>query len=101
MQAVRLISRQHAIQGRIIPEDFGSGNMGQAFYIECVEQAAEIAGGYDKLAERLGFTHEEVLSWLRGCRVPAAAFLRIIDIALQDPAKTTRPTSIVSRTGQT
>jgi hypothetical protein len=78
-------------QNASLPKTFGSGSMGKAFYKEAVEQAAEIAGGYDKLAERLGLAQEDVLSWLQDCRVPMAVFLRIIDIVLENPAATPGP----------
>src|ERR1700674_4927265 len=40
-----------------------SRRMGKAFYIESVEEAASIAGGYDRLAAALGVSIEEVESW--------------------------------------
>jgi hypothetical protein len=66
--------------------------MGKALYIQSVEQAADIAGGYDQLAAVLGVTRYEVDSWVSGSSTPGTAiFLRLIDIALSDPQS--RPSS--------
>jgi len=55
--------------------------MGRAFYIESVEDAAAIAGGYDRLAAELGVSTEEVERWSAGAAIPECAlFLRLIDL---------------------
>lgn len=60
--------------------------MGKAFYIESVEEAASIAGGYDRLAAALGVSIEEVESWSAGSAKPeSSVFLRLLEIVL-DPA---------------
>lgn len=66
--------------------------MGKALYIQSVEQAADIAGGYDRLAAVLGVTRPEVDSWVSGSSTPGTAiFLRLVDIVLSDPQS--RPSS--------
>jgi len=62
--------------------------MGRAFYIESVEDAAAIAGGYDRLAAELGVSTEEVRLWSAGAVIPeCAVLLRLIDLvtAASDP----------------
>ena len=55
--------------------------MGWAFYAESVEDAAALAGGYDRLAEALGVTPAEVRRWCAGTSLPdCAIFLRVIDL---------------------
>jgi len=52
--------------------------MGWAFYAESVEDAAALAGGYDRLAAILGVTPAEVRSWCAGASLPdCAIFLRV------------------------
>jgi DNA-binding phage protein len=59
--------------------------MGKALYIQSVEDAAEIAGGYERLAAALGVTREDIDSWVSGAAKPeCAVFLRLIEIVL-DP----------------
>jgi hypothetical protein len=66
--------------------------MGKALYIQSVEDAASIAGGYDRLAAELGVTRDEVERWCSGTSLPACAvFLRIIELVL-DPAPPERST---------
>jgi hypothetical protein len=60
--------------------------MGRALYIESVEDAAALAGGYERLAAELGVSVDEVKNWSAGSAIPeCAVFLRLIDILL-DPA---------------
>jgi hypothetical protein len=59
--------------------------MGRGLYIQSVEEAADMAGGYEGLAERLGVERDEVLSWVAGLSAPpTAAFLRIVDMLLEE-----------------
>lgn len=55
--------------------------MGRALYIEAVEDAAALAGGYEQLADELGVRTEEVKGWSAGSEIPEQEmFLRIIDL---------------------
>jgi hypothetical protein len=55
--------------------------VGKALYIQSVEDAASMAGGYDYLAAELGVSIDEVESWAAGRVIPeCAVFLRIIEI---------------------
>ena len=57
--------------------------MGKALYIESVEDAAAIAGGYERLAAELGVSTGEVESWSAGSATPeCAVFLRLLEIVL-------------------
>jgi hypothetical protein len=57
--------------------------MGKALYIQSVADAAALAGGYERLAEALGVTADEVERWSAGTTIPeCAVFLRLIDIVL-------------------
>jgi hypothetical protein len=66
--------------------------MGRALYIESVEDAAALAGGYDRLAAALGVSIGEIKSWSAGGAIPdCAVFLRLIEIVVspappRDPA---------------
>ena len=61
--------------------------MGKALYIQSVEDAASMAGGYDDLAAELGVSIDEVESWAAGSVIPECAmFLRIIEI-LVNPSR--------------
>jgi hypothetical protein len=61
--------------------------MGKALYIQSVEDAASIAGGYEPLAAELGVSIHEVESWLAGSLIPeCAVFLRLIEILVR-PAR--------------
>jgi hypothetical protein len=54
--------------------------MKQSIYMRSVEHAAELAGGYDELASRLGVSTAEVIAWTAGARTPpTASFLRVLD----------------------
>jgi hypothetical protein len=57
--------------------------MGKALYIESVEDAAAIAGGYDRLAADLGVSTAEVQRWCAGAAIPECALLlRVIDLVI-------------------
>lgn len=59
--------------------------MGKGLYIQSIEEAAEVAGGRDALAERLGVAPEEVLRWVEGLYAPpTVAFLSIVDMLIED-----------------
>jgi hypothetical protein len=59
--------------------------VGKALYIQSVEDAAAIAGGYERLAAALGVSADQVRSWSAGASIPeCAVFLRLIEILL-DP----------------
>ena len=58
--------------------------MGRALYIESVEDAAALAGGYERLAEALGVSAAEIRSWSAGnARPESAVFLRLLEIVLK------------------
>jgi hypothetical protein len=63
--------------------------VGKALYIQSVEDAAAIAGGYERLAAALGVSADQVRSWSSGSSIPeCAVFLRLIEILLDPvPAK--------------
>jgi hypothetical protein len=62
------------------------GSMGRALYIESVEDAASMLGGYAHLAARLGVSTDDVASWSAGTAKPdCTVFLRLIEILL-DPS---------------
>ena len=59
--------------------------MEKAAYVQTLEQAANIAGGYPQLAAVLGVTPSELDAWTKGSSVPGPAlFLRVIDLVLSD-----------------
>jgi hypothetical protein len=66
--------------------------VGKALYIQSVEDAASIAGGYERLAAALSVSIDEVRSWSSGESIPeCAVFLRLVEILLEpapvkDPA---------------
>jgi hypothetical protein len=69
--------------------------MGKALYIESVEHAAAIAGGYERLAAELGVSTGEVESWSAGTAIPeSAVFLRLIELLL-NPAASRDPESLI------
>jgi hypothetical protein len=58
--------------------------MGRALYIESVEHAASVAGGYERLAAALGVSIDEVERWSAGSVIPETSlFLRLLEIVLQ------------------
>ena len=59
--------------------------MPKAAYIDTLEQAANIAGGYAELAAVLGVTRHELDAWTMGSSIPGPAlFLRVMDLVLSD-----------------
>ena len=63
--------------------------MGKALYVESVEEAAALAGGYERLAAELGVSTEEVQSWSAGTAKPeSAVFLRLLEIVLGAETRT-------------
>jgi len=66
--------------------------MGWAFYVESVEDAAALAGGYDRLAAALGVSPDVVRGWCAGDAVPDSLFLRVIDLVTgaSDPTDRSR-----------
>jgi hypothetical protein len=68
--------------------------VGRAFYIESVEDAAALVGGYDALADALGVSGEEVRGWAAGTAIPeVSALLRLIDLVTGAPDPTGRSTT--------
>lgn len=69
--------------------------MERRVYTRVVQRAAEIVGGIDQLAKRLGVSPLAVWDWLDGTRPPPQdAFLKAVDIVLEhdlpkDPGKPT------------
>jgi hypothetical protein len=59
--------------------------MEKAAYIDTLEQATNIAGGYAELAAALGVSRSELDAWVMGSSVPGPAlFLRVVDLVLSD-----------------
>ena len=59
--------------------------MEKAAYIDTLERAANIAGGYAELAAALGVTRSELDAWTMGASVPGPMlFLRVMDLVLSD-----------------
>ena len=53
-----------------------------------VDHAAELAGGYDELAKRLGVRAEQIMDWSLGLGSPdTASFLFVLDLILQETQK--------------
>lgn len=53
--------------------------------LEVVRRACDIAGGGERLSERLGVEIHTVQFWLAGrATPPESAFLRLVDIILED-----------------
>ena len=71
--------------------------MGRALYIQSVEDAASVAGGYERLAAELGVGTDEVERWRTGSAIPeCAVLLRVIELVLNAgvkprPAEETAP----------
>jgi hypothetical protein len=56
-----------------------------------VEHAAELVGGYEALAERLGARPEEVLDWSLGFGSPnTATLLFVLELIMQETQKLSR-----------
>ena len=65
--------------------------MGRALYIQSVEDAASIAGGYERLADELGVSTGEIERWRSGAEIPACEVLiRLIELSLNSGAKLAR-----------
>lgn len=53
--------------------------------LEVVRRACDIAGGSERLSERLGVEIHTIRFWLAGrATPPESAFLRLVDIVLED-----------------
>jgi hypothetical protein len=64
--------------------------MGRALYIQSVEDAASVAGGYERLAAELGVGTDEVERWRTGSAIPeCAVLLRMIELVLTTGVKAT------------
>lgn len=64
--------------------------VGRALYIQSVEEAASVAGGYERLAAHLGVATDEVKRWCSGTAIPeCAVLLRVIELVLTASAKPT------------
>lgn len=58
--------------------------MEQRVYTRVVRRAAEIVGGIEQLAKRLGVSQARVWNWLDGTESPSQdSFLRAVDIVLE------------------
>jgi predicted transcriptional regulator len=70
--------------------------MAKAVYRRSVEMAAEILGGNDAVANYLGVTADDVLSWLDGKSEPAINFfLRLVDLIEQKTVNAARSATVV------
>jgi hypothetical protein len=57
----------------------------RAKYIQTMEHAVQVAGGYERLAGALGVSGDELHGWLEGSTAPAPLlFLRVLDLVLND-----------------
>ena len=72
--------------------------MANTRYTKAVERAAQMCGGYEQLARRIGAKLEEVASWANGAAEPSpAAFVALSDILLGDSMKLARKTLLTGR----
>lgn len=56
-----------------------------------VEHAAEIAGGYDELAVRVGVSADRVIAWSAGRDMPdTTSFLLVLDVILLETKRLSR-----------
>jgi hypothetical protein len=56
-----------------------------------VDHAAELAGGYEALAERLGVSAERVADWTVGLETPdTTTFLFVLDVIMEETQKLAR-----------
>jgi hypothetical protein len=78
--------------------------MGRALYIQSVEDAASVAGGYERLAAELGVGSDEVERWCTGSAIPeCAVLLRVIELVLNagvNPRPAEEPTPDVPLLGR-
>jgi hypothetical protein len=59
--------------------------MRKAKYIQTMEHAAQVAGGYERLAGTLGVSGDELQRWMEGSTAPRPLlFLRVLDLVLND-----------------
>jgi hypothetical protein len=66
--------------------------MEKAAYVQTLEQAADIAGGYAELAAVLGVSQNDLDAWTKGTSVPGPAlFLRVVDLVLGDLQRRLNP----------
>jgi hypothetical protein len=67
--------------------------MGRALYIESVEDAASVVGGYEELAAALGVSTDEVKNWSSGMTIPECmVFLRLLGLLLNSaPPRDSEP----------
>lgn len=57
-------------------------------YTRCLQRAAYVVGGADKLCKHLNVSEEELIHWLIGtAEIPEATFLRAVDIVVEDQMK--------------
>jgi hypothetical protein len=62
--------------------------MGRALYIQSVEDAVSVAGGYERLADALCVGTDEIERWRSGAEIPACEVLiRLIEFSLNAGAK--------------
>lgn len=65
--------------------------MGRALYIEWVEDAVSVVGGYEKLAVELGVDPDDVRSWSAGVTIPECTlFLRLLGLLLSKSGEPSR-----------
>lgn len=58
-------------------------------YARTLRRAAEITGGVEQLASRLGVRSEDLVHWLQGTKqVPQEIFLRAVDIVVAHDVST-------------
>ena len=58
----------------------------ESVQMRALRRAAEVAGGTEALARRLGVAHDVLLGWMEKAELPEAYFLRAVDILLEGPA---------------
>jgi hypothetical protein len=77
--------RQSAQPG--LPVERSIARMGRSLYIESVEDAAAVVGGYEQLAAELGVSTDEVRNWCTGMTIPESMmFLRLIGLLFRPAA---------------
>jgi hypothetical protein len=60
----------------------------KAACMRSVDHAAELAGGYDALAERLGVCSNDVVDWVCGMACPdTTTFLFVLDLIMEETRK--------------
>jgi hypothetical protein len=72
--------------------------MGRALYIQSVEDAAAVAGGYERLAAALGVNLDVVKGWCAGNEIPeCSVFLRVIEIIAGPAPRASGPAEVDER----